>query len=84
MKRQILLLVGCAWVLLASGCAMCSSPFDYDYAAYGGKHDRVDRCRGRVGSAFEPAEGRLVPAPAEEAIAPGDPESPPMPPIDEP
>jgi len=83
MKRQLLLLVGCAWALAASGCAMCSSPFDYDYAAYGGKHDRVDRCRGRVGSAFEPAEGRLVSAAAAEAIEPGEPETAPVPPADE-
>ena len=40
-----------------SGCSMCCSPFDYDYAAYGGVRQRADMQYGRVGSRFEPADG---------------------------
>ena len=29
---------------------MCCGPFDYDYPTFGGKHQRVDRSHGRVGS----------------------------------
>jgi len=29
---------------------MCCGPFDYDYPTFGGKHQRVDRAHGRVGS----------------------------------
>lgn len=54
-----------AALLLASagGCALCPSPYDYDYNAFGGKYDRVERCRGRAGSAFEPAESGLASVP---------------------
>ena len=43
-----------------SGCSMCCSPFDYDYAAYGGVRQRTDMTYGRVGSRFEPADGSYV------------------------
>ena len=31
---------------------MCCGPYDYDYPTFGGKHERVDRAYGRVGSVF--------------------------------
>jgi hypothetical protein len=31
---------------------MCCGPHDYDYPNFGGKHERVDRSYGRVGSLF--------------------------------
>jgi len=54
------LLMGLSGLMLAasSGCAVCSSMFDYDYSAHGGRWDRGDRAYGRVGSAFQPAEVR--------------------------
>ena len=54
------LLLGLSGLMLAasSGCAVCSSMFDYDYSAHGGRWDRGDRANGRVGSAFQPAEVR--------------------------
>lgn len=61
MSNRLALLGALSLILASTGCAMCSSPFDYDYNAYGGTWDRDERCRGRVGSAFEPAESRLVP-----------------------
>lgn len=61
MSNRIALLGVLSLVLASTGCAVCSSPFDYDYSAYGGTWDREERCRGRVGSAFDPAESRLVP-----------------------
>jgi hypothetical protein len=38
-----------------TGCAMCGSPFDYSYSAYGGRWQRDDPDCGRVGSLFDPA-----------------------------
>lgn len=45
--------------LLASGCAMCCSPDDYTYSAFGGRWQREDMLEGRVGSAFA-ASGSVV------------------------
>lgn len=58
MTRRLLL--GLSGLLLAasSGCAVCSSMFDYDYSAHGGRWERGDRAYGRVGSAFAAAETR--------------------------
>ena len=42
-------------LLVTSGCAICASPGDYDYSAYGGRWQRVDRSTGRVGSALDSA-----------------------------
>lgn len=86
MTRRFALIAG-SWLLAAStGCAICSSPFDYDYAAYGGRWERGDRCRGRVGSVFEPAEARLISPQEPEKVEPGElaPDEPvPEPPADE-
>ena len=71
MMRRLILSVGCLVLAASTGCSMCSSAFDYDYGAYGGRWDRVDRCRGRVGSAFEPAEARLLTADDSETVDPG-------------
>lgn len=52
-----------AWLgllLVTSGCAMCSSCDDRSYGAYGGAWERLDRCYGRVGSAFTPEVGAKV------------------------
>ncbi len=37
------------------GCALCSSPYDYDYVTYGGKTPRDNMRCGRVGSPFSDA-----------------------------
>ncbi|MFO0915624.1 MAG: hypothetical protein U0795_21855 [Pirellulales bacterium] len=43
-------------VLMTSGCALCDSPYDYDFAAFGGVRERYDRQHGRVGSILDPAD----------------------------
>jgi hypothetical protein len=47
-------------LLSATGCSICGTCFDYEYAAYGGATPRGDRIHGRVGSLFAPAEGGTV------------------------
>lgn len=37
------------------GCAVCCSPDDFNYGAYGGRWQRHDMENGRVGSAFAEA-----------------------------
>jgi hypothetical protein len=92
MVRRIVLSVAGLLLAASTGCAICSSPTDYDYGAYGGRWDRMDRCRGRVGSAFEPAEIQITsfnPAESDgtpELVEPGDAqpvEPAPQPPVDE-
>jgi hypothetical protein len=56
MKRYLLSLTLASLLVPVSGCAICCAPFDYEYNAFGGRWDRADRCYGRVGSAFAPAE----------------------------
>jgi hypothetical protein len=34
------------------GCSMCCGPHDFDYATFGGKHQRSNPTWGRVGSVF--------------------------------
>jgi hypothetical protein len=51
-------------IVAASGCSICCTPFDDAYPTYGGKWERTDRFRGRVGSAFEPAG----PTPVDETV----------------
>ncbi|HZL89203.1 MAG TPA: hypothetical protein VFB96_12560 [Pirellulaceae bacterium] len=69
--------------LLASGCAMCCSPYDDAYGHTGGILQRTDLCHGRVGSAFAPAgapgetvivESEALPLP--EAPTPHEPHAP--------
>ena len=43
----IVLLASCVVML---GCSMCCGPTDFDYPTIGGKHQRLDPTRGRVGS----------------------------------
>jgi hypothetical protein len=38
--------------LSASGCTICSNPFDCDYVTYGSRTPRHDMKHGRVGSIF--------------------------------
>ena len=55
-------LLGCyltGLLMFASGCAICASPFDSHYAAYGGAWDRVDPSQGRVASVFQPASSTV-------------------------
>ena len=63
---------------LASGCAMCCSPFDCDYPYQGGAWVRHNPSSGRVGSAFDEAGGpntgaevlQQEPTPADAAAEP--------------
>lgn len=57
MKRCFALASVIVVVASATGCAMCCSPYDDAYNAYGGKWQRADMYNGRVGSAFHPAQG---------------------------
>lgn len=56
MKRYFALASVIVVVASATGCAMCCSPYDDAYSAYGGKWKRTDMYNGRVGSAFHPAQ----------------------------
>jgi hypothetical protein len=49
------------FLFCSSGCAICESPFDYTYDAFGGRWQRTDACCGRVGSAFTPVGVRDQP-----------------------
>lgn len=53
-----------------SGCAICCSPFDEAYSAYGGSWERHDMYHGRVGSAFAPAGGPVMIQEGEEITRP--------------
>ncbi len=52
MKSPIFRIIIAAAVCSMMGCAMCCGPYDYDYPNFGGKHERMDRTWGRVGSIF--------------------------------
>ncbi len=56
MTRAFFALLLLAALSSTSGCAICCTPYDYAYPAYGGRWQRADMYHGRVGSAFEPAE----------------------------
>jgi hypothetical protein len=60
MARAFALLTLALTALMASGCATCCNPFDYDYLYQGGAWVRNDPCYGRVGSAFTPEVGSKV------------------------
>ena len=49
------MLVGLSILSNVLGCAMCKNPYDCEFAAYGGVHQRTDQRRGRVASLFDPA-----------------------------
>lgn len=57
----------CCWGLMvlvtttSLGCAMCASPFDYDYAAFGGIRPRSDLRNGRVGSVTDDSSSSEIP-----------------------
>jgi hypothetical protein len=56
-RRQILPPSAYLWLALiglsaSAGCNMCCGPYDFDYPTFGGKHERIDRAYGRVGSIF--------------------------------
>lgn len=48
----VLLLAGLSTLPVFWGCTLCCSPHDWDYAAVGSKHVRIDRQNGRLGSPF--------------------------------
>ena len=50
--KTFALFLSCVLAIGLSGCAACCNPYDFDYPAFGGKWERVDRQQGRVGSAF--------------------------------
>ena len=52
MKSKVIVLTACTMLIAVAGCSMCCGPYDYSYPTYGGRHERVDRERGRVGSVF--------------------------------
>ena len=74
MKNQITFLIAALFCFLSTGCSMCCGPHDYDYPDFGGKHERVDRQHGRVGSILSDplapraggasADSNLLPPPA--------------------
>ena len=47
---SVLSLLVCCW-----GCAVCASPYDCTFGAYGGIRERMDMVHGRVGSVIDPA-----------------------------
>jgi hypothetical protein len=56
MSRFLLLLL-CSSLIPSGGCTICQHHEDLTYAAFGGVWERQDPIGGRVGSAFDPAEG---------------------------
>ncbi len=86
--RCVLAFWGCLTLLTTMGCAMCASPYDRSYAAYGGRIQRTDRVHGRVGSILDPGAGTyaaaedasmLVPTPADEQVEGEEPSVEPVP-----
>ena len=65
-KLGIMVLLMAA-ISMATGCSMCCSPYDNDYAAYGGIRPRGDMQYGRVGSVFAPADQQVVEASVSES-----------------
>lgn len=59
MLRLFGLLSLSAFVVLASGCAMCCHPYDGHYLYQGGRWVRDNPTEGRVGSAFYNAGHRI-------------------------
>ena len=55
MVRKLFSLGLLALLSASLGCAMCCSPDDPNYGAYGGRWQRHDMSYGRVGSAFAEA-----------------------------
>jgi hypothetical protein len=57
-------------LLSTMGCAMCASPYDSSYAAFGGKVQRTNRACGRVSSILDPSAQTIEPASAETIVSP--------------
>lgn len=53
--------------VVTNGCAICASPYDDSYAAYGGLRERTDQVHGRVGSVFDPAPEIIHERPQEQS-----------------
>ncbi len=72
MRRVMWFFAGLS-LLSGFGCAMCASPHDCKYAAYGGIRERTNHARGRVGSIIDPAlEINRVPPPGQPEPAEAD------------
>jgi hypothetical protein len=54
MRRVLWFFAGLS-LLSTVGCAICASPHDCKYAAYGGLRERTDHVNGRVASVIDPA-----------------------------
>ncbi len=50
MKRLLATLLCLCLAALSTGCAMCYTPYDDHYSAFGGVAERGDRVQGRLGS----------------------------------
>jgi hypothetical protein len=64
MTRSISACLGTGLLLFVSGCAICASPYDSHYPAYGGSWERADPAEGRVASILHPA-GAMHQAPVD-------------------
>ncbi|MBC8876764.1 MAG: hypothetical protein H8E44_45630 [Planctomycetes bacterium] len=49
-----------ALLTVSAGCAMCGSPHDCTYSAYGGRWQRADPSNGRVGSVLDAADVQIA------------------------
>jgi len=49
-----------ALLTVSAGCAMCGSPHDCTYSAYGGRWQRTDPSSGRVGSVLDAADVQIA------------------------
>jgi hypothetical protein len=83
MSRLLALSVVSGLLALASGCAMCCAPFDYDYPSTTGRWVRNNPTSGRVGSVFDEAGAPVdvastaaTPAPASTPAQPAAPAAP--------
>ncbi len=68
--RNALAVAGSIVLLSTMGCAMCASPHDYSYAAFGGKVQRTNRACGRIGSILDPAAQPYALASFETIVSP--------------
>jgi hypothetical protein len=61
MTKYVTACLGAGLLLFVSGCAICASPYDGHFAAYGGSWMRDDPSDGRVASLIHPAGPTVVP-----------------------
>jgi hypothetical protein len=68
LNMRRLCLIALAAVGFNTGCSLCCSPFDLEYATYGTRLPRVDQTHGRAGSPFSDPNYSTSPVVAEEII----------------